>query len=383
MFDDRTVGDRDITRRRTLQVVGATAFLGAVTHGGAATSDRRVYRVVQGDTSFEVTPLSGDEPVETLYDLRIPSRYTGDNGATDPGSGPYFRSVGTTHLQRESTTICFLYDGPNGLSFVVVHDKPGGDGGAVSWKLESVPNSADWLVKDDLYLEPDTGEQAASNYDNWDTSGTTHEIDWTWAKGGTDGGALGYLDGAFAITIHPAYNGDSSLYGDYYEGDVTGWQVLSATSDGVERKSLSLKQSVKLVCERSGGGGEGDDDDGGDGDDDGDDDHEGEEEDDRDDEEDDRDDEEDDRDDRDDEEDEKDDEEDEEDEKDEEDEDREGEDEERETDGDQEWTKADIEAEKREWQRMKRNGDPDWREEKRDWKEKKREWQRQRRGSDD
>ncbi|MEA5388289.1 hypothetical protein VB779_15435 [Haloarculaceae archaeon H-GB11] len=340
--------------------------------------------MVQGDESVDITPFSGDQPVEKLYDLRIPSKYEGDNGATDPGTGPYFQSVGTQDLQRESTTICFLYDGPNGLSFVVVHDTNGGDGGAATWTVESVPEGAKWRVKDDLYLDPETGEPAATNYDKWNVSGTTHEIDWTWGSGGTDGGVLGYFDGTFAITIHPAYNAEATLYGKYYEGDVTAWEVLSASDSGLERESLSLDEPVKLVCvspdaggdgdETESGDDEGDEDESGDGDDhdekdpdddDGEDhDEKGEDQD----------------------HDEKDDEkkgpkDGDHDEKDDEDEDEEegrGEDH-----GDEDTEmKAELEEQKREWQRMKKEGDPEWREAKREWQEAKREWNRGR-GNDD
>jgi LysM repeat protein len=207
------------------------------------------YTVTQGDTEFEVTPFSGTETAEELYDLRLPDSFEGDNGATDPGSGPYYQSVGTQDIQAESTTISFLYDGPDGLSLVVVHDTDGGDGGSATWTVTGLPQDGSWVVKDDLYLDPDTGEPAGSNYDVWDTDGSEDTIDWTWGAGGTDGGAFRPLGDAFSFTIDPAYNEDAALYEEYYSGDIVDWEFLSGSQSDPDRTSLALDQSVTVTGE--------------------------------------------------------------------------------------------------------------------------------------
>ena len=232
--------------------------------------DVEVFSVAQGGECVPVVPLVGDETVEELYDLRIPGQFAGDNGASDPGEGPYFQSNGTTDLQRDDVTITFLYLGPEGLSLVVVHDSgaEGDDdgGGAVSWTLEGVPEEAEWAVKDDRYLDPETGEPVDSNYDAWAVDGGTHTVDWTWGTAGTDGGALRSPDQTLDLTVRPAFNDDAALWGDHYAEDpIDEWHVLSFPDgrEAIERTSLALDEPVTVsggACE--GGDGPGDEHDG-------------------------------------------------------------------------------------------------------------------------
>ncbi|MFC7195849.1 hypothetical protein ACFQL4_16455 [Halosimplex aquaticum] len=138
MTNDTTAADDSAVGRRTLlQALAAAGAFGAATttaagqdgDGESGDDADPLYVVEQGDERHEVAPLSGSEPVESFYDLRIPEKYTGDNGATDPGEGPYYMSVGTQDLQRPSTSLLFFYEGPDGVSLVAVHDADGGDGG--------------------------------------------------------------------------------------------------------------------------------------------------------------------------------------------------------------------------------------------------------------
>jgi hypothetical protein len=259
MTDERSARDRPLSldRRDVLRAIGGAAAVGALTTPvgtGRAAADSGGYSAVQGEQCVPMTPLSGDQPVEKLYDLRIPGQFTGDNGATDQVSRPYYGSVGTQDLQQEDTTITFLYDGPEGLSLVVVHGAFGGDGGrGVSWTLRGdVLSDGEWAVKDDFYLDPNTEEPAGSNYDRWDVSGSTHTIDWTWGGSGTDGGAFRPLGDGFDLTIDPAYNEDAALWDDdYYDGEVTDWQILSFPDgrSSPERTSLALDQEVTIRSE--------------------------------------------------------------------------------------------------------------------------------------
>ncbi|WP_416838620.1 hypothetical protein [Haloferax sp. DFSO52] len=249
-------GDWPLNRRSALKLTGG--FLLASALGGQAGAihgqddSQRVYRVKQGSREFEIDLLVGDKPVRELYDLRIPSYYGGDNGATDPGEGPYYESVGLTYLLEGSSTVMFLYHGPDGISLVAVHGG-GNSEGNVTWRVTGVPNTAKWLVKDDLYTYSDTGELARSNNDKWNVSGSVHVVDWTWRNSQSDGGVIGYLDGDFALTIDPAYNEAATLYGEYYEGNVTSWQVLTGTWSNLTRQSLNLTDPVTITCETLGG----------------------------------------------------------------------------------------------------------------------------------
>ena len=247
---DRTDDSWSLGRRTALKLAGGlvlgSGFAGTAVAGGRERTKRTCYVEQDGET-YEIEPLSGDVPVQKLYDYRLPEKYEGV-GVTS-SEGPHYRSLGTKALQKEATSIMFLYDGPDGLSLVVVHGRPGGAGGSASWKVTSVPDDAEWAVKDDLYVDADTGERASSNYDKWDTDGSTHRIDWTWGAHGTDGGALSDLGKEFSLTVRPAFNEDAELYEKHYEGDVEDWQVLSGDLDHPDRTSLELDEPVTIGCE--------------------------------------------------------------------------------------------------------------------------------------
>ena len=245
MEEDRPVRKRLTVRRRTVLQGLAVGSLGLAARR-AKGQESGPFTISQGGRSYEVTPLSGSMPVEELYDLRIPSQFGGDNGATDPGTGPYFTSVGTTALQRESTTITFLYDGPNGLSLVVVHDKAGGTGGSASWTVSGSLGGTEWLVKDDFYTDTSTGDPADTNYDRWQLDGTEDEIDWTWSANATDGGVIGYLDDGVEVVIQPTYGSAAALAGQYYTGTVDAWQFLSGDIDSPDRIDLALDSTVEI-----------------------------------------------------------------------------------------------------------------------------------------
>ncbi|NEU57460.1 hypothetical protein [Halorussus sp. MSC15.2] len=193
--------------------------------------DATRYVVEQGDRCIPITPLSGDETVESFYDYRTP--YTSPSGAA-------YSSYGTTDLQRPETSICFLYDGPEGLSLVVVHDKlnDGTSGGAVTFDLAfENPDRGSWVVGDDDYDAP-------SNYDTFDRTADGWSVDWTWTDGRSDGGAYRPLGEEFAVTIDPAFNDAAALYGDPYEGEITDWQVLSGDRSDPDRVSLALDEPL-------------------------------------------------------------------------------------------------------------------------------------------
>lgn len=216
-------------------------------------SESSEFTATQGDETIEITPIQGDEPVEELYDFRLPDRYDSEanrnatNGASYPGSGPYYQSVGTEDLQVPETSIMFLYNGPEGLSFVVVHDKSGGDGGSATFEITDLDGNGDWVVKDDLYLDDD-GTIASSNYDRWDTNSNPQTIDWTWGGGGTDGGVYSTLSEDFEFTIDPAFNEESELYEQFYNGTIDEWQVLSGDRNNPDRTTLDMDEEVTVAA---------------------------------------------------------------------------------------------------------------------------------------
>lgn len=226
--------------------------------GTDATATRRGesrYVLVQGDKCVPIRPMRLQLPVGTFYDYQLPEKYVTDANGASVGDSAQYASAGTMDLQRGQTSLVFLYQGPEGLSLVVVHGsarEP--DGGAVTFEISGLPEDGEWVVKDDLYYNPDTGEKVA--YDRWDVDGTDHRIDWTWGSAGTDGGVFSELGDDFEVVIDPAFNEKAALYGQYYEGTVTDWEFLSGSTDSPERISLNMDEPIRVTtdgCEQEKG----------------------------------------------------------------------------------------------------------------------------------
>lgn len=221
------VGFEQTTRRRTLLGAFGTLAVGGVLPRMVSRRLAQGYVLRQGDRCVPVTPLTGDDPVRAFYDYRK--------------AETQYSSAGTTHLQRADGSVLFLYRGPNGLSLVAVHGKLGGDGdgGSVSFAIDGLPSSGEWVVRDDDY-------PGGTNYDNWDVDGGTHRIHWTWAGARTDGGAFLGLGTDFSVTVSPAFNEAAALYGEYYDGRVDTWEFLVGDPSNPERVALRLDRPVTV-----------------------------------------------------------------------------------------------------------------------------------------
>ncbi|NHN46466.1 hypothetical protein G9464_02470 [Halostella sp. JP-L12] len=242
-------GRRHPLRRRTvLSALGAGIAAGVVRPASAGSDTPPDFALVQGDTCVPVRPLQGGSPADGLYEYQLPERYVSDeNGAVVGDTAPY-ASAGTQDLQRPQTSIAFLYRGPDGLSLVVVHGKvDADDAGSVTFRLAGLPDDGRWLVKDDFYRDPNSGEIATSNYDRWYLDRDPQRIDWTWGSAGTDGGVFRGLGDDIDVTIDPAFNEEAPLFNEYYEGTVTDWQFLTATDGGVERVALDRSTPIRVT----------------------------------------------------------------------------------------------------------------------------------------
>jgi hypothetical protein len=254
-----------------LSAVGTTLTAGALGTGATATNcTESQYVLIRGDRCVPIRPIRGQLSVETLYDYQLPEKYVSDENGASVGDTALYGSAGTTDFQRPQTSVAFLYQGPKGLSLVVVHGSlDSSDGGSVTFEVAGLPADGEWVVKDDLYRDAD-GDRAPSNYDRWRVDGTDHRIDWTWGSGGTDGGAFRDLGDEFAVSIDPSFNGSAALSGDHYEGTVTDWEFLSGSAGVSERISLDVDEPIRIAtgsCDE-GSDGEGEADEGdGDGDD--------------------------------------------------------------------------------------------------------------------
>jgi hypothetical protein len=247
-------------RRYLLGALGLSAGGGLLPAVGATREQTaESYVLVQGDQCVPVAPLSGQVPVEEFYSYQLQSgNWEGQNGARDDG-GPYFSSGGTRDLQRQDASLLFLYDGPDGLSLVLLHgsvDTSREGGGSATFAFTGLPTDGRWVVKDDFYIDPETTEPAPSNYDRWDVGGASQTISWTWAAEGTDGGAFRGLPGDLEVGIEPAFNDAAARLAKNYEGRILEWQVLSGDPANPDRYSLALDQPVTIrrgSCDDAGG----------------------------------------------------------------------------------------------------------------------------------
>lgn len=252
-----------VSRRNVLELAAGGLAAGWLADAAAADTG---FVVEQAGDCVPVTPLSGSESVVEFYDYQLPAdRYLGENGASDDG-GPYFTSRGTRELQRSDASLVFLYDGPDGVSLVVLHGSTEGSehgGGSATLTLSGLPADGSWVVKDDRYRDPATGSVHATNYDRWGIDGDSHRITWSWADGRTDGGAFrdvsDGLDGG--VTIEPAFNDAAERLEYNYDGRVTEWLVVSGSASNPDVHSLALDEPVTIRAGSCGDGAADDDDD--------------------------------------------------------------------------------------------------------------------------
>jgi len=193
------------------------------------------YSILQDGDCTTIEPLGdGTQSVEEFYDYRTPN--------TTPESYTY-SSLGTLDLQRDDTSILFLYEGTEGTSLVLVHDRVYGDtnGSAVTMQFDGLPEDGEWVVEDDSYSDSINGGPD----DEFEHGETSSRITWVFSENSTDGGAFrgGLGDDDLELTVDPAFNDDADFR--EYPGEITDWQALSGSDDGIERTSLDF-QPIEL-----------------------------------------------------------------------------------------------------------------------------------------
>lgn len=206
-------------------------------------TDASQFVVRQDGECYPVTPISGDVPAREFYDWR----YADPENPYVVNWGTSFSSEGTVDLQRENTSHLLLYDGPDGLSLVLIHGKfvPDGErdqlenlqGGSATFTVTELPEDGEWVVLDDRY-------QGQRNFDEFDISDTEATIDWTWAAGRTDGGVFRGLTDEDPVEIDPEFNESAALFGEFYDGIVERWELLSGDRDDPERTELALDEPI-------------------------------------------------------------------------------------------------------------------------------------------
>ncbi|WP_134670890.1 PKD domain-containing protein [Halorussus marinus] len=192
-----------------------------------ASAAENAFVVEQGDRCFEVSPLEGGEDVVDFYDYRSP---------IDDEEYTYSTYMPST-LPREDTSRLFLYDGPEGVSLVIVHNERGASGGgsAATFRFSGLPGDGEWALVDD-------------NYDDRDDRISRDRIDWTWYGDRTDGGIFRGIDAADTrITIDPAFDERAALYDDLDRtGEVRAWQFLSGSVDDPATTDLRMSRPITI-----------------------------------------------------------------------------------------------------------------------------------------
>lgn len=231
MRDTSETSDSRVGRRTLLGLLGSAA-VGSLVGSGRGAASEPPFVLEQAGRCVPLQPLGAGVGVEEFYDYRAPF--------TEP-SAPGYSSYGTVDLQRPETSILFLYEGPRGTSLVVVHDKleDGTPGGSASLAVAGHPPDGEWFVRDDDY-------EGQTSYDVWDVGETESRIDWTWGAGRSDGGIFGPLDATTELTITPRFNEQAALAGQFYDGEITEWQVLSGSIESPERTALDLTEPVVI-----------------------------------------------------------------------------------------------------------------------------------------
>lgn len=298
-----------------LLVVVSVLPAGMVGPTSALPPDDGTFTVRQGETCFAVEPYrAGDLPVHVEYIDRTYIGETEFGDYTNPGwtgpatvksvmdyryryhpddgdpigqtaeDAPYlknayrhepweFSTYGLYDWSTNGESHMFFYDGPEGVSLVVRHDRlydtlaidshdpynPSGDdpenpygggytrpspgGGSATFEFENLPRG-EWAYLDDLnpavysdsfasdgttYAHRDATRYDGANIDTF--RGGDFTADWAWKAGETDGGAyrgLENMDGP--ITITPAFNQSATRWRTPYhsgsaEDEVTAWTV--------------------------------------------------------------------------------------------------------------------------------------------------------------
>lgn len=182
------------------------------------------------DRCVEIEPLSyKDQTVEEFYG------YESDLDAENPR-----QSNTPTGLEKAGVSRLFLFEGPKGLSLVVIHGGgEGEEGGAATFGIAGLPPDGEWVVLDDNYNE--------SN-DIFRIGDTRSVLSWAWGAGGrNDGGAFRDLGDDFRIAIQPAFN-EAAEREPLGSGRVEEWQVLSGSATDPDVTSVPLDRPILIAA---------------------------------------------------------------------------------------------------------------------------------------
>jgi hypothetical protein len=215
-----------LSRRRILESAGAATVVGGVAghrlSGSVLGRERTEFVIEQDGECVSVEPLSDGDVVD-LYGYESDER----------GADSLPSSVESAGVSRS-----FLYDGPNGLSLVVVH---GGEnekrGGSATFLICGLPPDGEFVVLDDEY-------EGAT--DEFETGRREAVLNWTWGgEDRSDGAVFRGLGTEFCLDVRALWNDDAKLVPSE-SGTVEKWEFLTGSLDDPEVVELNPAEPMTV-----------------------------------------------------------------------------------------------------------------------------------------
>lgn len=214
-MSDKNASSKFSRRCMLRAAVGATLVGQTAMENGAAV-ERKTLTVTQNGSQYEITPLTYEDSDGNK--LTINEFYNYYSASAHPPAD--------ANVLKGDTSRIFLYEGPNELSLVIIHDKPYSDDGSYSkretaYNYQGLPESGSWDIQDD--------EDGANEYESYSRKRTK----WRWNYKNTDGGAFRDVrDKEF--TISPDVQGNSEF------------ELLSGSAENPEVYQLELFEPVQF-----------------------------------------------------------------------------------------------------------------------------------------
>lgn len=200
---------------------GVCARENATTLVVGGTPNVETITVSQNGTDYRVSPLQNGQAIDEFYDY-------GNAKINSP-----------LPIAESDRSRLFFWDGPDGLSLVVLHDEGNdGSGAAVSFDFENLPSDGSWVVEDD------PGDFT-----------TRSQVDWSWNNLKTDGGAFrgGLYDQQ--LTITPRFNDAARQY-PLTPGRLDRWELLTGQATDPAVRPLEMDKPVTITVPPESGGGD-------------------------------------------------------------------------------------------------------------------------------
>ena len=188
--------NNELWRRTVLKTVFSASILPQAYTSAVDATKNSNYKLIQNDREIIINPIEhNNNPVEDFYNY--------NNGSSNS----------LTNIEKSDTSRIFLYNGPNGISLCIVHDKSEtGKDGEAEYEFDGLPQNGSWAVKDD----------PSDKY-------SLNKASWAWKEGQTGGGVFRNLLGNDVLTIESKKNTTSSI--EILSGDADSPSIIKINSD--------------------------------------------------------------------------------------------------------------------------------------------------------